>query len=81
MNGLRFTNERDDYPREGLKATLEKKYIEEYLHSRGYRRKDLKKLAKEVAKQLMIEASTYASLKLVDIESRARFQKMIHGSS
>jgi hypothetical protein len=81
MNGLSFSKERNGYPKDGLKATLEKKYIEEYLHSRGYRRKDLKKLTTEVARQLMIEASIYASLKLADIESRSHFRKIIHGSS
>ena len=80
MKRASIAKERDDYPTEGLKATLEKNYIEEYLRSRGYLRKDLRKLTKDQAKKLMIEASTHASLKLVDIESRARFRKMMHGS-
>jgi hypothetical protein len=81
MKRANIAKGRDDYPTEGLKATLEKKYIEEYLLSRGYRRKDLRKLTKDQAKRLMVEASTHASLKLEDIESRARFRKMIYGSS
>jgi hypothetical protein len=64
--------------REGPKSTLEKKYIEEYLLSKGYRRKDLRNLPKEEAKRLMTEASTYASLKLADIEARSRFRDKIH---
>ena len=80
MNGLNTKKgkKRAVYPGEGLKATLERKYIEEHLQSKGYRREDLIKLTKGEAKQLMIDASTYASLKLADIESRARFRRMIH---
>jgi len=81
MNGSNIAKEKDNYPSEGLKATLEKKYIEDYLLNQGYRRKDLRKLPKKVAGQLLIEASRYASLKLADIESRARFRKTIHRSS
>ena len=51
MKRASIAKERDDYPTEGLKATLEKKFIEEYLRSRGYLRKDLRKLTKEQAKQ------------------------------
>lgn len=78
MKGLSIIKERRDYLGEGVKDTLEKKYIEEYLLSKGFRRKDLRELPEEEARQLMIEASTYASLKLADIESRSRFRKTIH---
>jgi len=81
MSDSKLRNERVIAPKEGLKALLEKKYIEEYLLSKGYRRKDLRELPKEKARQLMIEASTYASLKLANIESRAHFMKTIHWSS
>ena len=62
----------------GLKATLEKKYIEEYLQSKGYGQKDLQNLPRGEAKRLMTEASTYASLKLADIEARSHFKDKIH---
>jgi hypothetical protein len=81
MNGSNIAKEKDNYPSEGVKATLEKKYIKEYLLTKGYRRKDLRKLPKKVARQLLIEASRYASLKLVEIESRARFRNNIHWPS
>lgn len=80
MNGTIKTNKCRDQAAKGLKATLEQEYIEKYLQSRGYRRKDLAELTKGAAKRLMIEASIYASLKLEDIESRARFRTMLHGS-
>ncbi len=66
---------------EGPQSTLERKYIKEYLLEKGYRMQDLRKLPKGKARQLMTEACRYASLKLAEVESRARFQKKIHGSS
>jgi hypothetical protein len=80
MNGSKNAKAKDKYPSKGLKATLEMKYIDEYLLSRGYRRKDLRMLPKKEARQLLIEASRYASLKLADIESRALYRKK-YGSS
>jgi hypothetical protein len=78
MNAQKTTKEKGKYPSEGMKATLEQNYIEEYLLSRGYRRKDLRRLPKKEARQLLIEASRYASLKLEDIESRSRFRDTYH---
>jgi hypothetical protein len=78
MNGLNLTKESDDHLEEEIKATLEKQYIEEYLQSKGYRREDLRGLPEQEARQLMIEASVYASLKLAYIESKAHFRRKIH---
>ena len=78
MSGSNLPKQRDDYSKEEIKATLEKKYIEEYLRGKGYRREDLRGLSKEETKQLMTEASVYASLKLTYIESRAHFRNKIH---
>ena len=58
---------------EEIHALLEKCLINEYLKNKGYTRDDLKSLPKDVAQQLMKEASTYASGKLSEIEIRARF--------
>lgn len=80
MNNSKLTKQKSEVPEEDLKATLEKKYIDEYLLGKGYRRKDLRLLPKEEAKQLMREASTYASLKLAYIESKAHLRKTIHWS-
>ncbi len=66
---------------EGPQSTLERKLIKEYLVNKGYHPTDLRKLPKDVARELMIEACRYASLKLAEVESRARFQQKIHGSS
>jgi hypothetical protein len=60
------------------KVALENALIEEYLLEQGYSLEKLKKLPERVVKQLMKEASRYASLKLEEIEARARFVKEIH---
>lgn len=60
------------------KAALEKALIEEYLKEQGYTLEKLKELPERVAKQLMKEASRYASLKLEEIESRAHLVEEIH---
>jgi hypothetical protein len=80
MDSPKTVKDEEKYPSGGLKATLEKNYIEEYLLSKGYRRKDLGMLPKEEARQLLIEASRFASLKLTDIESRSRFRDTFHRS-
>lgn len=61
----------------GPQAALEKKYILEYLSNKGYRPRDLLKLSREEARRLMTEASSYASLKLAEVESRAQFIRKI----
>lgn len=73
-------NEQDHdlYQPGSLKMDLEKMYIEEYLQSRGYRWADLCNLPAEETKRLMCEASTYASNKLAEVESRAHFTDVIH---
>jgi hypothetical protein len=78
MKGTSINKKVRRSPQEEPKAALENKYIEDYLLSKGYRRKDLQSLPKEVAKTLMREASTYASLKLADIEARSKFRDKIH---
>ena len=62
-------------------SVLERRIIKEYLHDKGYRLEELKKLPEEEAKQLMSEACIYASLKLAEIESRAKFREEIRGPS
>ena len=59
-------------------ALLERALIEEYLNEQGYSLEKLKDLPKNVAKKLMIEATRFASLKLEEIEDRARFIGEIH---
>jgi hypothetical protein len=62
-------------------AQLERAFIEEYLHERGYSLKDLHRLPEAEAHQLMAEASTYASSKLTEVESRAHFVIEVHGTA
>ena len=65
------------------KVALENALIEEYLVEQGYSLEKLKELPERVSKQLMKEASRYASLKLEEIEARAHLVEEIHdkGSS
>jgi hypothetical protein len=63
---------------EGTRTELERTYIREYLQGKGYRIEDLRKLPRETARQLMSAACIYASGKLAEIESRAKFREEIH---
>lgn len=66
---------------EGPQSALERKLINEYLQKKGYQIDDLFTLPKEEAKQLLKEASKYASLKMAEVEARAKFRKNIRGPS
>ena len=72
---------RDTYPVEDPKALLEKALLEEYLREQGYSLKTLKKLPAKLADKLMKEASQYASLKMEEVEARARFVEELHEDS
>jgi len=65
-------------PIEDRNALLEKALIEEYLHEKGHSLKELKTLPVEMADKLMREASKYASLKMEEVSSRAKFIKELH---
>lgn len=45
------------------------KLIEEYLHDQGYSSKKLKELPERVVKQLMREATRYATIKMQEIKT------------
>ena len=62
----------------GALPTLEQKYIEQYLLAQGYRLSDLRGMPTDVSQRLMRGASLYASLKLAELESKARLRKNIH---
>ncbi len=62
----------------GPQSALERKFIEEYLQSKGYRLADLHNLPKEDVKRLMTEACKFTSYKLAEMESRAKFREKIH---
>jgi hypothetical protein len=71
------TNLVDECLSEGPQSALEKKFVEEYLQSKGYSREALHKLPQEQAKQLMKEACMYASLKLAEVQARSQFRDEI----
>jgi hypothetical protein len=62
---------------ECVESALERRFIEEYLESKGYQRSDLGQLPEHEARTLMIEACKYATLKLAEIEARSKFRKNI----
>lgn len=70
-------SEKEKGASEGSQAALEKTLLEEFLKSKGHTFKDLCNLPEEEAKTLMIEACKYASLKLAQVESTARFREKI----
>lgn len=61
-----------------IHAALEKQLIQSYLLEKGYQRKDIKRMPLHRSRELLAEASRYASLKLAEIESRSKFLNKIH---
>jgi hypothetical protein len=59
-------------------ADVETMYIIEFLKAKGYSLAALAGLPAETAKALMEEASSYASLKLAELETGAAFVGAIH---
>jgi hypothetical protein len=53
-------------------------FIEEYLHGAGLSFKSICDLPAEEARQIMIKASVYASVKLAEIEDRAQLVESLH---
>lgn len=64
-------------PENEPRALLEKGLVDEYLKNKGYDRESLKKLPKDEARRLMTEASIYASGKLAEIETKARYKQTL----
>ena len=54
-------------------------YVEQYLRGKGLTTQALHDLPEEQVKQLMVEASTYAALKLAEVETRAHIVDDMHG--
>lgn len=63
--------------KDGPQSVLEKAFLEAYLLKRGYCLSDLADLPEKKAKELMTQASRYASLKLAMLESTAHFREKI----
>ncbi len=66
-------------PQEEVHAELERCFIDEYLKRRGYTMERLKKLPEAEAHRIKSEASSYASGKLAEIESREHTRQNIKG--
>jgi DNA-binding transcriptional MerR regulator len=63
---------------EGPQSALERKYIQEFLANKGVNLENIGQLPREEQQRLMRAASKYASLKLAEVESRAKFRHDIH---
>jgi hypothetical protein len=61
-------------------AELERELIAEYLRGHCPRKEDWRELPEETARQLLTEASCYASSKLAEMELRARWVEKVHGT-
>ena len=79
MSELDKENCVDELDKEGPQAAMEKALIEAYLKAKGYSLKGLSELPKEQARELMLEACEYASLRLAQVESTAHFRDKIRG--
>ena len=66
---------------EGPQSALERKYIKEFLESKGFNFDNLDRLPEDEKEQLMREACQYAYLKLAEVESRAKFRHEINAPS
>jgi hypothetical protein len=64
---------------DGPLGQLERSLIEAFVRGRGYDPDDLAALAEADRHALLKSASVYASSKLSEVESRARFVHEIHG--
>ena len=63
----------------GPQSAMERRFLEEFLQTRGQTLASLKSLPEEQARRLMTEACNYASLKLAQMESKAHFRETIRG--
>ena len=61
-----------------IQPFLEKVLIETYLEGKGFTMTKLKTMPEEEVKQLMKEASTYASGKLAEVEVKAHLMQELH---
>lgn len=75
MSKTNLSKDSEKYFTRGPLSKLEMQFIEEYLLSKGYSKKKLQELPEKKAKRLMKAACLYASLKLADVESKARFSR------
>lgn len=61
-------------------AKLERMYIEEYLKSKGHTWESVHAISEGERKRILTEASTYASVKLAEVEGKAKVVDELHGT-
>jgi len=74
MSEKKYTPNLDECFDKGPQSKLGKLLVERYLKDKGYRLEDLSELPVKEAKELMKEACMYASLKLAEVDAKARFR-------
>jgi hypothetical protein len=60
-------------------AHLARKYVEEFLRSKGLSAESVRDLPPEIAHRMMVDASTYAALKLAEVEKKSQIVQDLHG--
>lgn len=60
-------------------AYLEWAYLEEYLKGLGHNFEDLQTMPAEHAKELMRDASLFASMRMTEVEARSNLMEELHG--
>lgn len=74
MNEKKYTPNMDEYFDISPQSKLGRLLIKRYLKNKGYSLEDLSDLPPDEARQLMKEACMHASLKLAEIDAKARFR-------
>lgn len=64
---------------EDPQANLERMYFVEFLHSKGHTMESVQELPESEAKRLITDASTYAAVKVAEVEQRAHLVQELHG--
>lgn len=67
-----------EYVGKSIQSSLERQLIIDFLAEKGYRMEDLQIIPAPLAKELMVAACIFASLRLAEIESRSKFMRKIH---
>ena len=65
---------------EDPQANLARLYVEEFLRSKRLTTETVRDLPPETARRMMVEASTYAALKLAEMEKKSQMAHELHGN-
>lgn len=75
-----FANHLDVSASEDPHGKLERAFMDEFLRSHGYEGAKLSELPSSQMELVMKQAAVYASGRLSEVESRARFVHELHGA-